>query len=76
MVDIDKYREFISWFKLRKEKFTTSDVRRESSLAPQTIDNILENLIKTKTPYVKTEGEGTNRKYIKLRDVDLDFFTE
>jgi hypothetical protein len=76
MVDISRYKVFIDWFKNRKEKFTTSDVRRESSLAPQTIDKILDTLIQTKKPYVKTEGEGTNRKYIKLRDIDLDFFAE
>ena len=76
MVSIASYKEFIIWFEEKKEQnfeFTISDVRRETTLAPQTINKILEKLVE-KQSYVEVMGSGTNKKYKKLGDIDLDFF--
>ena len=73
MVSLQSYREFVKWFQGKEQnfEFTISDVRRETTLAPQTISKILEKLDKS---YVETIGSRTNKKYKKLLDIDLDFF--
>ena len=76
MVCIMSYKLFILWFRDRKEKFTISDVRRGTTLAPQTITKILDKLINSKNGYIESEGEKTHKKWIKLKDIDLEFFVE
>lgn len=73
MVSLYSYKLFILWFRDREEEFNVSDIRRETALAPQTIHKILNNLIKPKKPYIQVKGSGVKKRYLKIKDIDLNF---
>ena len=78
MVDIKGYKIFIKWLHNHpeNEKFTVSDVCRANVIAPTTVDNIIKDLLNSESPYLEMKGEGKNKYYLKLRNVDIDFFSE
>lgn len=82
MVNLESYRKLMSWYSDIKidETFTISDICRSKVIAPRTAKNILKDMVevdeKINKPYVGMKGIGKNKYFVKLRDVDLAFFTE
>lgn len=82
MVNLESYRKLMSWYSDIKidETFTISDICRSKVIAPRTAKKILQDMVevneKINKPYVEIKGIGKNKYFVKLREIDLVFFTK
>jgi len=71
MVSIESYKKMYDFLEnYSKDNFTISDVRRNTTLSPQVISKILQQM--TEKKYLYVEGEKIKR-YTKIKNIDFDF---
>jgi len=72
MVTLRCYKQMYNFLEnFSGDKFTASDVRRKTTLSPQVISKIIKQMVERK--YLYAEGSGKSKKYIKIKNIDLDF---
>jgi len=72
MVRLECYKQMYDFLKnFSGDKFTASDVRRNTTLSPQVISKIIKQMVERK--YLYAEGSGKSKKYTKIKNIDLDF---
>ena len=72
MVRLECYKQMYDFLEnYCGDKFTASDVRRNTTLSPQAISKIIKQMVERK--YLYMEGKSKSKKYIKIKNIDLDF---
>jgi len=72
MVRLECYKQMYDFLEsYSKDKFTASDVRRNTTLSPQVISKIINQMVERR--YLYAEGERTNKKYTLIKNIDFDF---
>lgn len=73
MVRIESYKKMYKYLESCEDKFTASDVRRKTTLSPQTISKLLKQLVDKK--YLLAEGQKI-KKYTKIKNIDFDILMD